>query len=213
MGHRGVHPASDDDGVHEVGEELASLSHCPRHYGGGCGGKHKLKIIVRSSENIMKFGINLEEPCWISVIRQLVIEELRSSTEGITLGPIGQPPAQGPVGDPANEDIQHVLDQDVDGILRPEEAEENNLSYSIQFLSESDLTEPASRKANPHCMKKMSMETTMRKNWSVSFFTKSKSDSPFSLLFNKVSRIVLKEEFSIFVTNFKISICSTMAFF
>ena len=29
VGHRGVHPAGDDDRVHEVGEELASLRHCP----------------------------------------------------------------------------------------------------------------------------------------------------------------------------------------
>ena len=65
------------------------------------------------------FEINLEEPFWILVIRKLVIEELRSSTEDVTLGPIGQSPAQGPVGDAANEDVQHVLDQDVDSVLGP----------------------------------------------------------------------------------------------
>ena len=64
------------------------------------------------------FGINLEEPFWILIIGQLIIEELRSSTEDVSLGPIGQPPAQGPVGDAANENIQHVLDQDVDSVLR-----------------------------------------------------------------------------------------------
>ena len=97
VGHRGVHPAGDDDRVHEVGEELASLRHRPRHNGGCCGRKHKLSRVRMSESDIQKTGINLEEPFWILVIGQLEIEELRSSTEWVTPGPIGQPPAQRPV--------------------------------------------------------------------------------------------------------------------
>ena len=39
-----IDEAGDDDGVHEVGGELASLSHSARHYCGGSRGKHKLKL-------------------------------------------------------------------------------------------------------------------------------------------------------------------------
>ena len=42
VGHRGVDPARDDDGVHEVREELAAFGHRARYDGGGGGGEHEL---------------------------------------------------------------------------------------------------------------------------------------------------------------------------
>ena len=42
VGHGGVDQPCDDDGVHQVGRELAPLSHGPRHDGCGRGREHKL---------------------------------------------------------------------------------------------------------------------------------------------------------------------------
>ena len=61
----------------------------------------------------------LEEPFGVLVVGQLEVEELRPATEGVTVGPVGEPPADGPVGDGADEGVQHVLDQDVDCVLGP----------------------------------------------------------------------------------------------
>ena len=61
----------------------------------------------------------LEEPFGVLVVRQLEVEELRPATEWVTVGSIGETPANGPVGDCADEGIQHVLDQDVDCVLGP----------------------------------------------------------------------------------------------
>ena len=37
----------------------------------------------------------------------------------MTVGPVGETPANGPVGDCSYEGVQHVLDQDVDCVLGP----------------------------------------------------------------------------------------------
>ena len=43
MGDRRINPAGEDDGVREVGEELASLGNGSRHDGGGGGSEHELR--------------------------------------------------------------------------------------------------------------------------------------------------------------------------
>ena len=52
---------------------------------------------------------------------QLIVEELRSSTEQVSSLTIGQTPSNHPVGDSTNESIQHVLDQNIDSVLGPEQ--------------------------------------------------------------------------------------------
>ena len=55
-----------------------------------------------------------------------------------------------------------------------------------------DLTEPASRKAKPHCMKKMTIDITIKKNWSASW---------------AISPVLFSESFSLFKTD---SNCSSI---
>ena len=59
----------------------------------------------------------LEEPFRVKSIRQLVVEELRPTTESVATLSIGKTPANGPVADSSNEGIQHILDQDVHSVL------------------------------------------------------------------------------------------------
>ena len=65
----------------------------------------------------MRTGEYLEEPFRVGIIGELVVEELRSSTEDVTASPVGQTPANSPVGQSSYEGVQHVLYQNVDGVL------------------------------------------------------------------------------------------------
>ena len=65
----------------------------------------------------MRFKLYLEEPFRVGVIGELVAEILRSSTEHVTTISIGQAPAYSPVGQSTYEGVQHVLYQNVDGVL------------------------------------------------------------------------------------------------
>ena len=60
----------------------------------------------------------LEEPFGVLVVWQLEVEELRPATEWVTVGSIGETPADGPVGNSSDEAIHQVLQKDVHSILR-----------------------------------------------------------------------------------------------
>ena len=63
------------------------------------------------------------------------------------------------------------------------------------MLIMSDLTDPASRKAKPACMKKIKRETTIKKNWSLSFLSSSNFSSTVSPLY-ELSLLFTEKDFS-----------------
>ena len=60
---------------------------------------------------------HLEEPRGVAGGIHEGGEELGSAREAVAAGAVGQCPPDGPVGDGADQAVQHVLDQDVHGIL------------------------------------------------------------------------------------------------
>ena len=62
---------------------------------------------------------HLEEPRGVFGGRHEGGEELGAAREAVAAGAVCQPPPDGPVGHGADQAVQHVLDQDVHGVLRP----------------------------------------------------------------------------------------------
>ena len=62
---------------------------------------------------------HLEEPRGVVGGRHEGGEELGAAREAVPAGAVCQPPPDGPVGHGADQAVQHVLDQDVHGVLRP----------------------------------------------------------------------------------------------
>ena len=108
--------ARDDDGVDEIRQELTSLCYRPGNNRGRGRRKHKLKS---SSFLFPTFVVtrHLEEPFRIGIIGELVVEILRSSTEQVSPSSIGQTPPDSPVRQSSYEGVQHVLYQNVHGVL------------------------------------------------------------------------------------------------
>ena len=61
--------------------------------------------------------VYLKEPFRVGMIWELIVEILRSSTEEVTPSSIGQTPPDSPVRQSSDEGVQHVLYQNVDGVL------------------------------------------------------------------------------------------------
>ena len=65
----------------------------------------------------------------------------------------------------------------------------------VRTLDISYLTDPASRKAKPACMKKIKRETMIRKNWSVSILSSSNFSSTVNPLY-ELSLLFTEKDFS-----------------
>ena len=113
----------------------------------------------------------LEEPFRILVIIELPVEKCWSSTEWVSSSSIGETPANSPVGNSSDEAVHKVLQKDVHSVLRSASILRHLLCRFIIKLRVAILntywTEPASRNAKPPCMKKMMIDITMRKKWSL----------------------------------------------
>ena len=91
----GINPASENDGVSEVGEELASLGNGSGHDGGGGGSEDELRENYEVLSFYSKYSY-LEKPLWILFIGHLIVEVLGSTTEWISIGTVSQTPANSP---------------------------------------------------------------------------------------------------------------------
>ena len=104
-----------------------------------------------------------EEPVGVLAVVQLIVEIPGASSHKLASLSEGQSPADGPVSHSANKGVQGVLQQNVDSILRPDIRVVFCLNHhSNSFISY--LTDPASRKAKPACMKKIKRDTIIKKN-------------------------------------------------
>ena len=82
----------------------------------------QLKSIVHS-KFFNFFFFNLKEPLGVVMMGQLVVEVLRSATEQVSSFSVCEAPAYGPVRQSSYEGVQHVLDENVDGVLGSEGVE------------------------------------------------------------------------------------------
>ena len=68
-------------------------------------------------------SFDLKEPLGVVMMGKLVVEVLRSATEQVSSFSVGEAPAYSPVRQSPYEGVQHVLDENVDGVLGSERVE------------------------------------------------------------------------------------------
>ena len=75
-----------------------------------------------------------EEPVWILAVVQFIVEIPRASSHELSPLSEGQSPAYSPVRHSADESVQGVLQQDIDGVLRPDRKFYSNHSSIAVFF-------------------------------------------------------------------------------